>query len=106
MPSYTRHNEAVTVAATDSLGTTQAVSISEYSSGSYQLIASNPITSVTWYGSNDGTNYERIYSGGSALTAQTPAADQIHEIPSACFGVRLLKAVVNSDGTMYFNLKG
>ena len=91
------------------VGTTLAGSAPIYfakaASGNVIALAGETFTTLTWWGSHDGTDYVPIKSAGTAAT--TPMAAPCGDvIPAACSAYPYLKAVGDQAGHIQVCLKG
>lgn len=93
------------LAITASSSTAAQLVFSSYAGGMVHVPSGSSITSLTWYGSDDGTTYYAIQDGAGTAVVTTVAAGQAAPIPTACFAAAYLKAVGNTTGTVHITLK-
>ncbi|TXH44317.1 MAG: hypothetical protein E6Q97_32800 [Desulfurellales bacterium] len=97
-------------ALTNSLGTTPVIPFAGMAGGVVLIPASYVSTSIDVYccDASDGT-FLRLYKSDGTAVSLTVAASRAVELPSACFGSRLLKFVTSGNDSarpVTFMLKG
>jgi len=92
---------AVTV--TDALATTGLIPYGA-SYGLFTVESGDSVTSLTWYASADGINYEAAQDDDGAIV-QTVAVSKAYRIPMAIAGAKYLKPVGDAAATLSVNTK-
>lgn len=101
-------NNAVhlTVAVDTVLADAQAFSAVGFDRGTVINPAGSTVTTITWNGSHDGTNYVAVEdSSSTAVTNSSLAASQSQPLPTELFDFPYVKGVSNLDGSVEIILK-
>lgn len=101
-----RYATEQTVAITNDIATTGAISIGEFASGQIYVPAGSSLTGLTYHASpsSSGTYLPAQDASGSAVT-QTVAHTKCYPIPAILFGAGMLKIVGNAAGNVIVGLK-
>jgi hypothetical protein len=93
-----------TIAVTASDTTTPIIQTAEFTAGSVDVPAGATITSLTIYGSNDGTNFYLLYEMGADMAALAVLASRTTRLPDEAFGRPYIKLVGDAAGSVILNL--
>jgi hypothetical protein len=106
--SITRYNTVLSkIAVGTTVGASDSIPFADYAGGEVYIPAASSITTLTWWGSDDGVTYYAIQDGaGTAVQSIDLAASEACPIPDECFGCAYLRAVGNAAGTVKLTLKG
>jgi len=94
----------VHVSVTAALATTGIIPYGDFVFGFF-TVESASATTLTWYASADGTNYQAAQDDDGAIV-QTIAASKAYKIPDELAGARYLKAVGDDVCSLIVSFKG
>jgi hypothetical protein len=108
--SITRESVKFSVSLTTSEATSTEVVFAYTSGGTIFIPTGSAITSLTYYASPtsraEGGTYLPLSDADGAAVTQTVTGGRAYDMPSALFGCRYIKIVVNAAGTVAVCVKG
>lgn len=94
----------VNLAVTDDLATTQALRMSDQTSGTVRVPTGSSLTTLTWYISETEDGTYAVFDDAGTSGAQTVEGGKAYSLPAALASVAWAKAVGNVAETVHLNL--